>query len=65
MLNILENNLNCIFNDFEKLENEFGARFIDIGLGCFSVAAACAVELPPRCNNKRVESVDFIKRLRE
>ena len=37
---------------FENCENEFGKRFIDIGLGHVAVAAARVVELPPRCSNK-------------
>ena len=33
-------------------QNEFGGRFIDIGLENVAVAAASVVELPPRCSNK-------------
>ena len=33
-------------------QNEFGGRFIHIGLENVAVAAARVVELPPRCSNK-------------
>ena len=38
----------------EKLEkmNEFGGRFVDIGLENVAVAAARVVGGPPRCSNK-------------
>ena len=42
-----------IFEDFWKNDkNEFGWRFIDIGLESTIVAVASVVELPRRCNNK-------------
>ena len=43
-----------IFDDFRKKlkRNEFGGRFIDIGLEKVVVAAARVVGGPPRCSNK-------------
>ena len=47
---------------FEKIEtNEFYGRFIDIGLENVAMAAARVVDLPPRCTNKEVKSVDVYK----
>ena len=42
-----------IFDKFQrKWKNEFGGRFINIGLENVAVAVARVVELPPRCSNK-------------
>ena len=41
-----------IVDDFWKRENEFGGRFIDIGIGNAAVAAARMIERLPRCSNK-------------
>ena len=46
---------------FEKWKNKFGGRFIDIELEKRAVVAASVVELPPRCSNKRGQSVDVYK----
>ena len=39
-------------------ENEFGVRFLDIGLE--NVAAARVTERPPRCSNKRVQKRRYL-----
>ena len=41
--------------------NDSHRRFVDIGLENVAVAAARVVELPPRCNNKRIKNVDVYK----
>ena len=42
-----------ILDDFwNNDKNEFGGRFIDIGLENVAMAVARVVELPPRCSNK-------------
>ena len=46
---------------FDKCENEFGRRFIHIGLGHVVVAAARVVGRHSRCSNKRVKNVDVYK----
>ena len=57
MLNISEKHFDIIFNVFWKNveKNEFGGRFIHIGLENVAVAAARVVELPLRCSNKVVK----------
>ena len=41
---------------FEKMsKNEFGGRFVDIGLGNVAVAVARVCDRPPRCSNKGVQ----------
>ena len=48
------NSFDDIVDDFRiDMKNEFGKRFINIGLENIAVVAARVVELPPRCNNKR------------
>ena len=52
MLENSEINLISFLMLFEKnQQNEFGGRFIYIGLEMVAVAAASVVELPPRCSN--------------
>ena len=36
-------------------KNDFGGRFVDIGVENVAVAAARVVERPPRCSNKGVK----------
>ena len=42
-------------------KNEFGGRFVDIGLENVGVAAARVCGLPSRCSLKGVKSVDVYK----
>ena len=42
-------------------KNEFGRRFINIGLEKSAVAAASVVEGPSRCSNKEGKSVEVYK----
>ena len=46
-----------IYDGFWKnvRKNEFGGRFIDIGLKHVAVAAARVCDRPPRCSNKGVQ----------
>ena len=53
---------NVFFDDFRKnVKNEFGMRFIHIGLENSAVAAARVGGPPSRCSLKGVRSVDVYK----